>query len=312
MSGVMIAIVSGWLAIGGQIVAEAKPASSAEDLKWQKRLLVATNLDRWDVGAKIGMDLVRIPGDRPYELLAANWEKIAVDVKKQILKGFTPGMMGNEGIHERFFDVMHLGMTDPDAEVRSYAAAYIEMQELPNFEKNLKGYAAWREGATQGLTAEEIIDSKDAALRGWSMFFSGRMKVAERLFRKALKEDAENLSATNGLGFILLNQGDHEQAKPMFEKVLAKHKDAGGPMNGLAHCLKAEGKIDEAIVLWEQVVKQYPDALEAIAGLAETYLERKEYTKSAKYFKTLLQADPKNEAIQEGLLEAVEGLTSGE
>ena len=71
-------------------------------------------------------------------------------------------MMGNKGIHPRFFDVMHLGMTDKDAGVREYAATYIEMQGLPNFAKDAKGYARWRR-ETAKLAAEEIVKQAKAA-----------------------------------------------------------------------------------------------------------------------------------------------------
>ena len=164
MSGFLVALLAGWLTVSGQVLAgaenndatkEEQEQIQAENLAWQKRLRSASNNDPWHVGANIGMDLVRIPGDRPYELLEANWKKIAVDVRKQILKGFTPGMMGNKKTHPRFFDVMHLGMSDTAGGVRGYAAAYLEMQGLPNFEHDLASYKRWRE-ETKDLSAKEI------------------------------------------------------------------------------------------------------------------------------------------------------------
>jgi hypothetical protein len=136
--------------------AEAGNPSSSIEKAWQKRLLAVSEDDRWSVGAQIGMDLVQIPGDLPYKILATNWSKIATSARKQILKGFTPGMMGNKRVHTRFFDVMQLGMTDPDAGVRSYAAAYIKMQGLPDFEHDAEGYARWRE-QNKDQSAKEII-----------------------------------------------------------------------------------------------------------------------------------------------------------
>jgi tetratricopeptide (TPR) repeat protein len=146
--------------------------------------------------------------------------------------------------------------------------------------------------------------------RAWAMFQQGKSRTAERLFRRALKSDAENLSALNGLAFCLLNQGNHDQAKPLFEKYLAKEKDAPGPMNGLARCLKAEGKTDEAIELWEQMAKKYPGPNAAAVGLATTYLEQSEFAKSLKYFEILVASDPTNEEFQDGLKHAKAGLDS--
>ena len=180
MSVLILAFLLGWFSLtvpvsaetekdaSKTVSAEAKkkteesfefPGSTDED--WRKRLLAVKQSDRWSVGAEIGMDLVRIPGDRPYEILSANWKKIASSARKQILKGFTPGMMGNKGIHARFFDVMHLGMMDSNPGVRSYAATYIEMQGLPNFEHDAKGYMRWRE-EFKGISAKKIAEKSNA------------------------------------------------------------------------------------------------------------------------------------------------------
>jgi tetratricopeptide (TPR) repeat protein len=151
--------------------------------------------------------------------------------------------------------------------------------------------------------------SADAA-RGWTMFRQGRMQTAERLFRRAVEADGENLSALNGLAFCLLSQGNHEQAQPLFEKCLAREKDAAGPMNGLARCLKASGNVDDAIELWERMAELYPGPNAAAVGLAATYLEQKEYAKSIKHFEVLVEANPDNEQYQNGLKTARAGLAA--
>jgi tetratricopeptide (TPR) repeat protein len=402
--------------------------------------------------------------------------------------------MGNKEMHPRFFDVMHLGMSDADPGVREYAAAYIEMQGLPNFEHDAKGYTRWRK-QNEGRPAKKIVggseetivdevgqadrvienaetlaasgwklwqqqrfgdaaekfeaavrldpkaanawnglgwsrfnggDSEQAvaafekcvalqprhpaalnglgqvylswkqyaeaekylllaapqapaawyglarlylleekfsdakpwiekivaqnpddqsvhqmaeaveagklddelrrlieppgkpknisadAIRGWAMFQQGKMRIAERLFRRALEADGENLSALNGLAFCLLSQGNHEQAQPLFEKYLAKEKDAAGPMNGLARCLKASGKVDEAVELWQRMAKLYPGPNAAAVGLATTYLEQKQYAEAVKYFKELVDANPENDAFQRGLKSAEKGAAAND
>lgn len=150
------------------------------------------------------------------------------------------------------------------------------------------------------------------ATRGWTMFQQGKMRTAERLFRRALEADTEDLSALNGLAFCLLNQGNHKQAQPLFEKYLAKEKDAPGPMNGLARCLKASGKVDKAIEIWEQMAQLYPGPNAAAVGLATTYLERKEYAKATKYYQQLVDSDPDNASFRRGLENAEKGLAANE
>ena len=146
-----------------------------------------------------------------------------------------------------------------------------------------------------------------AAVEGWRQFNQGQLRSAERSFNRALAKDPENLSAMNGLGFLLLNTGKTAEAKQYFEKCLKVEPDSAGPMNGLARCLKAEGKIDEAIALWEKMHEKYPGPNAAAVGLATTYLERKEYDKAVTYFEELVKATPDNEEFQKGLEAAKKG-----
>ncbi len=142
-------------------VAEPKSTPSEQvkgpsDKQWQSRLLALKEGGNWSEGAQTGQELLRLPGDRPYEILKANWPKIATSARKQILKGFTPGMMGNKKMHPGFFDVMDLGMSDKDAGVRSFAANYLKMQGLPDYEYDLSLYRSWRK-ETKDLRAKEIM-----------------------------------------------------------------------------------------------------------------------------------------------------------
>ncbi len=78
--------------------------------------------------------------------------------------------------------------------------------------------------------------------RAWQLFFQGKQRSAERLFRDALAADPENGAAMNGLGFCLLNSGKATEAKPYFEKCIAKDKKAYGPMNGLRAASKPRAR----------------------------------------------------------------------
>jgi tetratricopeptide (TPR) repeat protein len=149
-----------------------------------------------------------------------------------------------------------------------------------------------------------------AAAEGWRQFNEGKMRSAERSFRKALAKDPENVAALNGLGFCLLNTGKAASAKQYFEKCLKLEPDAAGPMNGLARCLKAEGKVDEAIAVWERMLKKYPGPNAAAVGLAMTYAERKEFDKALPLFEELVKSQPDNEEFRKGLEAAKAGATT--
>jgi tetratricopeptide (TPR) repeat protein len=145
------------------------------------------------------------------------------------------------------------------------------------------------------------------AIQGWQQFNSGRTRSAEQSFKQALAKDPENLSAMNGLGFLLLNSGKTAEAKGYFEKCLEAEPDAAGPMNGLARALESEGKVDEAVALWEKMHEKYPGPNAAAVGLATTYLERKEFSKAEPLFAELVKAQPDNEEFKKGLEAAQKG-----
>lgn len=173
MSLLLIVLLAGWFVLTdpGESLANQEPPKSEEatvvDKQWKTRLLALQEGGNWFAGAQVGMELMRIPGDKPYHLLKDNWADIATSAKKQILKGFSPGMMGNKKMHPRFFDVMHLGMTDPDKGVREYAATYLEMQGLPNFKGRENFYTRWWE-KNKELSVREILADKKIELIGES------------------------------------------------------------------------------------------------------------------------------------------------
>ena len=348
MSALILAFLLGWFTLTVPVSAETeqdanKTAAAAEaktkteeesfeflgstDEEWRKRLLAVKQSDRWSVGAEIGMDLVRIPGDRPYKILSANWKKIASSARKQILKGFTPGMMGNKGIHARFFDVMHLGMRDKNPGVRSYAAAYIEMQGLPNFEHDAKAYVRWRR-ETKGLSAKEILklakspdgseangkaaepaaNKKDDFQRAWQMFFKQKYATSERLFRRVLETDPKNPHAMNGLGWSLRNLKKLDEAKKLLRQAIAIEPEHWGAIAGLASCLHEEGDVEGAVKLWESVAENAEGANDATVMLAEIYLERKQYAKSIECYEKAVEWFPKQKAFTELLSKAKAGL----
>lgn len=136
--------------------AQATSGAGDEFAQWRDQLTSAGESSKWFVGANFGKTLAALPGDEAFRILEPCWSEIADSVRPQLLKGFSPGMMGNEKMNRSFFDVMHLGMSDPKPTVREYASTYLEMQGLPNFANNQEGYAKWWE-ANKDRSAEEIV-----------------------------------------------------------------------------------------------------------------------------------------------------------
>ncbi|MCA9231862.1 MAG: tetratricopeptide repeat protein [Planctomycetales bacterium] len=348
MSAIVIGIMTGWLAVSAPVAAQNEESQglTADELAaqgwklWQQQNLVeaekmfsrAVALDARNTNAWNGLGWSQFNSGKSEQALDAFEKCVALEPRH-------PAALNGLGqIYLMWKDYAqaekYLLMAAPQAPAAHYGLARVYLltgefkKALPWAEKTVAGNSEDK-AAKQMLAAAKAGKLEDDlrklieppgkpklgtadTQRAWQMFQSGRMETAERLFRRALKEDKENLSALNGLAFCLLNLGNHDQAKPLFEQCLAKEADAPGPMNGLARCLAAEGKVDEAITLWEKMAEKYPGPTAATTALAQTYLERKEYAKSAKYYKVLLEAEPGNKAYQRGLSSAELGLSTSE
>ena len=340
MSGLLFAIYAGWLIVGGQVTADPgdserqeaaqkiqespetkqrTPEQKQEDMKLQQRILAATDDDPWHVGANIGMDLVRIPGDRPYQLLKTNWKKIAANAKKQILKGFTPGMMGNKKMHSRFFDVMHLGMSDKNPEVRNYAVAYLKMQGLSDFEHDLAAYKSWRK-KTEKLSAQEIMklvgDSSDEpqssealTAAGWELWKVQKFSSAIEKFEAAVKLDPKAVNAWNGLGWALFNSGRGDEALPAFQKCIKLMPRHPAGLNGLGQVYFSRGNYKQAE---KYLKKAAPRAPAAWWGLTKVYLLTEKYKQAVPWAEKVAASSPDDPWARRMLEDAKAGKLSDE
>jgi tetratricopeptide (TPR) repeat protein len=308
-----------------------KEPNTPSDEQWRERLLAVKEDDSWFDGARLGMELVRIPGDRPFEILRNNWQDLSINARQQILKGFTPGMMGNKVLHERFFDVMNLGMTDANQEVRDYTAAYLTMQGVADFSHNPEGYAEWwqanksrpadqiRQAATAEAkkrkesaraersnlqpTNEARTDIDPNFQQAWKLFFARNYVESEKLFRKVLGDEPKNPHAMNGLGWSLINQEKYAEAKPWINQAIDIEKEHWGALSGLGVILKHEGDIDGAVAVWERIATNAEGPNDATANLADVAMEREQYDKALGYYQKLLEWYPDREIIREKIAE---------
>ncbi len=142
--------------------AQAPPADPAAlgDAPWRDLLLEIPAGAPWHVGARLGSALASLPGDRVMAILEPAWARIDARARAQILKGFNPAFNRSGAINPRYFDVMHLGMTDPDPVVReTFAASYVSGLTFRDFSADPEAYAAWRR-ETAGKPAAEICLSE--------------------------------------------------------------------------------------------------------------------------------------------------------
>ena len=124
------------------------------DEQWIAYLKSIPNEARWNIGASAGATLSAMGGDRPLRILRACWSEIAPDVRRQIMKGLTPGFF-TDSLNSRYFDILELGMQSAEVDVRDTARTYLEWMTLEKF-ANAEAFANWRE-ANRGQSYEQVM-----------------------------------------------------------------------------------------------------------------------------------------------------------
>lgn len=110
--------------------------------------------------------------------------------------------------------------------------------------------------------------SQPVVSTGIALFQAGRYAEAGALFRRALAEAPDNVTALDMLGRIAALSGDHQQASGYFSRAL--HGRPGDPMLQfyLGVTLYDLGRPNEAVSLFRQAVSSKPGFAKAYAQLA--------------------------------------------
>lgn len=126
--------------------------AESTDEEWFEAL---TSLDAHfsNVATWLGIRLSQLKEDRGYRILEACWPEIPPGDKSELLRGFW--IQFSDALHQRYFDVMHLGWKDGDAGVQDFAATCTEWLSFRSFE-SAEEYDVWR-ASTANKSAEEIV-----------------------------------------------------------------------------------------------------------------------------------------------------------
>ncbi len=103
---------------------------------WADQLVAAT--DHREVAFGIAPKLSKLPNDDSLAIAHAAWPRMLESgTRTGLLKEF------QFSSHPKVLQILHLGMTDTDTEVRRYAANYLQEFALRDFDGDEKGYNAW-------------------------------------------------------------------------------------------------------------------------------------------------------------------------
>ncbi len=105
----------------------------------------------------VGPELTLLDPDKGLVIVQDAWPQIKVaEVKTGILKAFAFGKALRPNKHPKVLDVLHLGMTDEDTDIREYAASYLQEYAKEEFDPNDNHYADWYRKYAN-MQPEEVI-----------------------------------------------------------------------------------------------------------------------------------------------------------
>jgi predicted esterase len=131
------------------------PAPATQPTRDWATALAGLSDDNWRRAFALGTELARMAPEQSWPILEANWSKIPnFQARQQILKAFVfPGASGEP--HPRVLDVMHLGMTDAQPQVRGWAIMYLRGLAFVDFAEDSAAYEAWR-ARSAGRAAADV------------------------------------------------------------------------------------------------------------------------------------------------------------
>lgn len=307
MGAIWIGALAGWLTMF------APPPTAQTDSDkdaWVERLVGLR--DHMHTAFGVGPDLTLLEPDEGLAIVTEAWPKIKVaEVKTGLLKTFAFSKALPKK-HPKVLEVLHLGMTDEDREIKRYAASYIEEYAGKNFADDLKGYAAWyRENRDKDpdellrLHAAAVVEpraprpapanrqdsvaqAEELAAQGWQHWQQENMREAAAQFEQAVALDPESANAWNGLGWARFNSGNSNGAVEAFENCVELERNHPAGLNGLGQIYLSWAEYDKAEKYFLRAAKN-PQAAAAWYGLARLYLLTGKYDDARKWIQTSLR-----------------------
>ncbi len=154
------------------------------------------------------------------------------------------------------------------------------------------------EKAEQEIEAALKIEPESAQayiMRGQIAYYRNRDQEALELYEKAVAMDPGSAGAPgyNQIGFLHLQAGRFDEARDAFRSAVRIDALDGGAHDGLANILNLEGKTDEAIAELRLALHFNPNQPRALATLAALLSQRDDHEQAEKLCRRALEISPK-------------------
>lgn len=328
MSIATVALLASWITLTATPPVEPRTAGTSVAKQestdaWVKRL---TRLrDHMHTAFGVGPDLTLLDPDQGVEIVRQAWPQIQeADVKTGLLKTFAFSKALPHK-HPRLFQVLDLGLNDPDPKIRAYAAIYLREYSGVDFTNAPAAYQKWFDqfgdkspgdmlalqaagGAEQAAVPEralsasqKVAEAEALTKEGWQLWSQTFYGQAENKFAAAVALDPAAKDAWNGLGWSRFNGGEARSAVEAFENCLAIAPKHPGALNGLGQIALNDGDYPRA----EKYLKQAaPQASAAWFGLARLYLLTGKYTAAERWITKARNEQPNDRLLEQMLAAA--------
>lgn len=101
---------------------------------------------------------------------------------------------------------------------------------------------------------------------------AGRLREAERIYRRVLAADAQNADGLHLLGMIAHADGQHEAAVEMISQAIEINPKEPHYHSNLGTVFQAQGKLDEALACFERALALQPDLAEVHSNFGNILL----------------------------------------
>jgi tetratricopeptide (TPR) repeat protein len=119
----------------------------------------------------------------------------------------------------------------------------------------------------------------------------GNVEKAKILFSQMQEKSCKHYKNLEKLGFLLLSQGEFEEALKFYIKIVENRGDSDEIYTNIGLCLKKIGQASEAEKVLMKALALNPKRMEALVNLGYIYYEQKEFLKAEETFTKALSID---------------------
>ena len=173
------------------------------------------------------------------------------------------------------------------------------LKELTSLmEKYVEEFKGEREQFAKRRNKEEARRLNDMAVKN---FYVGKVEIAIRQLKEAVLLDDSSPEILANLAVALSKNGKQKDARKIFEKVLEENPDKIEAQVGLGLIMFERGNIDEAIEIFKEASKKDEAEAFTFANLGYAYEKKELIDKAVSNWEKALELDPTLKDVEEKL-----------